>query len=81
MKKKLKLDDLKVKSFVTDVDGQSQQTVKGGGYASAFCDTGASGCRPCQTELCPTQFCVTQDGPLCGGTTTFNTKTRTIIFW
>ncbi|UII31290.1 pinensin family lanthipeptide [Fulvivirga ulvae] len=80
MKKKFKLDDLKVKSFVTDVDGQSQQTVKGGVLVSAFCDTGISACR-CPTEFCPSQFCATQEGPLCGGTTTFNPKTETIIFW
>lgn len=82
MKKKFKLDDLKVQSFITNVDDQSQETVKGGGFDSAFCgETGASGCRPCPSEFCPSQFCATQDGPLCGGTTVFNPKTKTIIFW
>jgi hypothetical protein len=33
MKKKLNLNDLKVKSFVTDLENSSTETVKGGGMA------------------------------------------------
>ena len=34
MKKKLKLDDLKVNSFITDENGGSLETIKGGGLTT-----------------------------------------------
>lgn len=50
--KKLKIEDLKVKSFVTAIDVNKEQTVKGGSAFSALC--------PPQTIL--GALCATQGG-------------------
>lgn len=48
MKKKLTLGDLKVSSFVTSMDKNEKQTVKGG--AQTLLD--------CASDFCPTNYCV-----------------------
>lgn len=50
MKKKLNLKDLKVSSFVTSVEGKSEETIKGGGpvvVGSALCSA------VCTATTCP----------------------------
>jgi len=58
MKKKitLSLNDLKVKSFVTEMNAETKQKVKGGIYTIEFhpCNTNEGGCIP-ETEYPP--FC------------------------
>lgn len=36
MKKKITLEDLKVKSFTTQIEENAQQTAKGGGHTSEY---------------------------------------------
>ena len=45
-KKKLNLNDFKVQSFVTSVEGQAEETVKGGSHL------GCGGTVPIATPLC-----------------------------
>ena len=39
MKKKLNLDQLKLSSFVTDLSGGTENTVKGGLWSQRYCDS------------------------------------------
>ena len=58
MKKKLNLKELEVKSFVTNLDSNSEKTVKGGSHITGcgLCDTDEEG-SACQTNnhLCETK--------------------------
>ena len=42
-KKKINLDTLKVQSFVTDLEEESSETIKGGGFLSVIGCTGGGG--------------------------------------
>jgi len=65
-KKKLKLDELKVKSFVTEDLSDTAETVKGGGIN--FNPSWYDGCRSALIQCND----ITLNG--CGGTTIINTK-------
>lgn len=55
MKKKLGLNELKVKSFLTNLEKEGTNTVKGGEYLSAFSDCGYGPCasqRHCSGAWC-----------------------------
>lgn len=45
MKNRLKIEDIKVKSFVTQISENKEKTVKGGGHCGASNDRTA--CRAC----------------------------------
>lgn len=65
MPKKLKLKNLKVQSFVTEL-GNSDQKVKGGALTpQTLCIVGT--CVDCTIGACPTDTCDTCGGS-CGGT-------------
>lgn len=51
MKQKLKLKDLKVQSFVTDIDQQSQQDVVGGQESIALCGTRTIDVLACYSQM------------------------------
>ncbi|ELR68529.1 hypothetical protein C900_00270 [Fulvivirga imtechensis AK7] len=62
--KKLKLNDLKVKSFVTDAEDFNSQTIRGGGLSAGFCTyddcksylaSNCSDCNPTWQRTC--RFC------------------------
>lgn len=66
-KKKISLSALKVKSFVTDLEKDNSETIKGGGgFLSIF------GCNTCEASCgCVSQGC--QGGTSSGGETCNNT--------
>lgn len=51
--KKNKLEEIRIKSFVTTIDNQLADTVKGAGLSLAFCEGGISivSCRPEPTNV------------------------------
>ncbi|MGB3465476.1 MAG: pinensin family lanthipeptide [Cyclobacteriaceae bacterium] len=64
MKKKLNLNEIKVKSFVTNLDQQTEKTVKGGSHVTGcglcdtqddfFCKTVVDKCIVTNDRNCPT---------------------------
>ena len=54
MAKKLKLQDLKIQSFVTNLDGNDKDNVKGGGPRTDGCTVNCTD--TCVT--CPCQTCI-----------------------
>lgn len=72
MKKKLSLDSLKIKSFVTSDDGRKIETIKGGGKgpSSKTCYETGPWSVPCpyytEVDTCePSRACPTADAKLC----------------
>jgi hypothetical protein len=64
-KRKLKLDELKVKSFVTVVDSQYARA-RGGEEVTAYCTVGESCPGSCETcNTCPTNCPYTECGGQC----------------
>jgi hypothetical protein len=67
MKKKLKLQDLKVQSFVTAHDNEQAATIKGGGNSdNPACLTGVPACRNTHAQICNPLYTI---GILPGGDT------------
>lgn len=58
-KKKLKIDELKVQSFVTSLSDGAENTVKGGAYTQYPCD------EPTDPDPCGSHGCYTNNN--CGG--------------
>ena len=67
MKKKISLDTLKVKSFVTDLERDDSNTVKAGGFLSIF------SCNSCGGTCNCSNGCTGTSGTSSGGETCQNT--------
>jgi hypothetical protein len=48
-KKKLKLDDLKLQSFIASLPDEAAKNIKGGGYGNTDSPYRTSACVPCPT--------------------------------
>jgi hypothetical protein len=81
-KKKLKIQDLKVQSFVTALDNHDKQTVMGGNQTNgAVCDTKVAGCQNTVAAICNTNAnaCVVVTAVQLCGTCQMSTCAITII--
>lgn len=61
MSKKMKLSDLKLDSFITNVDAEKSKTYAGG-------ISGDLRCNPTDSHTCPTRVCPTTDNFTLAGT-------------
>ena len=64
-KRKFSLQQLKVKSFVTNMVTAKKETIKGGVSSPNNCDNTEGDCYTMPINICNSNNCETMDGPYC----------------